>query len=151
MNHNETNFPLTPEEIEQAKPYWNQAKSDFLFIALMAAGLAIFIYVMSLYSVKPLPLSFYFWSILSLSVCVFGFVGFFRITSDEKQKTKQRMEGVFEENGLPANRFTNFLAQRINGIKLIFPPKIYYQLAKGDTVEVHYTRILCIVVSCRKI
>lgn len=148
MNNNETSQSLTPEEIEQARPYWNQITNDSLFLIFGTIAVEIVMLLMLSSSSKSSPI----WGLFVLPIgSIWGLVDFLRVYFDKKQKDLYCEKGVFEENGLPVSRFTTFVAQRINDKRFIFPPKIYYQLTKGDNIEVHYTPILRIVVGCREI
>jgi hypothetical protein len=145
-------FLLTNEEKKIAMEYWNE-QGAFTFCILLFLGciLSISIYAYAIRT-SPHKNDSFLLFIAILGIASLIYLGrFLSIVSDMQKKQRITGEGIFTKKGIHITNYSHYLHQKIGKRTLIFPPKIYYNIAKGDYVKVHYTHIERVVVFCEKI
>ena len=144
-------LPLNEAEIKEASLYWNERGAGlfvpaFLFVLLV--GWVVYHNTTNGIEIDLELDEGAFWGlIVFIVVAVIYLAEFLNLMADMQRRQKIAVEGIFIQNG-DIHQSTGYITQKIGKQILIFPPKIYHGLTKGDYVKVYCTSILKIVVIC---
>ncbi len=139
-------LPLKKAEIKIAQVYWDSYGASAMVMFMVTLAVTVFL-VFAVLNKNPVQFVLF----LTAMLCTFFLFELVRIAMDSAQKKKIEIICVFDKYGKSAdNRLmkTNYMAQKVAGHTLLFPPEIYFSLDKGNHVRLFCTPIFKIVVGC---
>ncbi len=140
---------MTKAEEAIAKQYWNEhGASTFMPLLglIVIIGAVIYMIVQQDGFMSEQYEESNVIMVVSFMVALILGAQFYSVVQDMSKRQTVCIEGIFTKKGETTTQYSQYLHQNVGGYLLIFPPKIYHNLEKGDYVVLHCTRFLQIVV-----